>query len=144
MPPYPESRVRVNAGQYTFVRVPPIGNATSLETFVFVRGEAIEVPSIVELNDQSFEFLVFRPYRVAFREKLRKFHPNLTPDLYWNPTEPLAEEVEQWGYELAKTICRLELRRRVWQLLKKGICPEAAMVYQACVSQTDREQKAKL
>ncbi|RMZ87180.1 hypothetical protein DV736_g5594, partial [Chaetothyriales sp. CBS 134916] len=79
---------------YILVQLSVIGGNVTPEPHVIVG--SVQVPSIAQLNDGSWEILVQK----AYLPTLRLQQPNLILSEY-DPLEPLEEDVKYWGYDRA-------------------------------------------
>jgi len=92
-------------------------------------GTVNEVASIEELNDGSGEMAVLKSYCPTLQVMLGKILPGSDVDLNYDPTEPTVSEVENLGYNVAKTLCEYLFIKRAERMVKEG-WPMAAACYE--------------
>ena len=122
--------------QYRFVRLSNAGDGSILEILDTKIGTINEVPSIEKLNDGSWEMVVLQSYCPTLQAILGKIFPGSDVDLHYDPTEPTVSEAENFGYKVAKTICRYLFINRAERMVKEG-WPMAADCYEhlaACIN----------
>ena len=75
------------------------------------------LPSILELEDGSFELVV---HISVLENKLGTLLPGSTIDKQYNPFEPTAWAIKEYGYDIAKKLCREWLYGRAQKQKEQG------------------------
>lgn len=123
----PPSSLGMN--QYTLVRLSKVGDGNILDILDGKIGTVDEVPSIEELCDGSWEMAVLESYCPTLQAMLGKIFPGSDVDLNYDPTEPTVSEVENFGPEKAKAVCKYLFIERAERMVKEG-WPMAADCYE--------------
>jgi len=125
---YLSSPPDLRADHYTLIRLIDVADWSLLETLDTTIGTINEVPNIEELSDGSLEICVLKSYRFTAQGKLGKIFPDSDIELYYNPLEPTAKDVEVWSYDQAKKLHLQWLFERSLRIVSKG-WPAAAAFY---------------
>jgi len=67
-----------------------------------------------------------KSYCLIAQSTLGKMFPDSDIDLHYNPLEPTAQDVEVWGYDKAKKVCRQWLFKRSIRVVSEGWSVAAA------------------
>jgi hypothetical protein len=125
----PESgRVQLDGydfNSYTLVRVSDLEQyAQNLDKL----GNLDKILSIEELEDGSWELPVRKSYLLTLKDKLCKMVPDCIVEPDYDPTEPNAKEVEEFGYERARILRTVKFRDRAERMMRES-WPKAAAFY---------------
>jgi len=87
-----------------------------------------QVPSALELPDESWEIVVLKLHLPALVDKLGKSFPGSHIDQTYDPYEPSKDEVVRFGSDIAKfrRVCEFSIRA---ENMIRDACPEAAAYY---------------
>ncbi len=83
-------------------------------------GNIIQMPSIVSLNDGSWEILVRKGYLPTLQRKLHKIHIRFTLDSEYHPLNPLHQDVEYWGLKNARKLYAIWFIERAVKIIQKS------------------------
>lgn len=122
--PPPGSR----ADQYALVRLSKVEERNILETLDTKIGTANEVPNIEELSDGSWEICILTSHRRTIQDRLGKIFSDSNVELYYDPLEPTATDLEFWDYDTAKKLRQCWFFQRAIRVIKNG-WPAAAACY---------------
>jgi len=131
----------LGTNQYTLVRLSNAGDGNTLNILDTKIGTVNEVPSIEELNDGSWEMAVLKSYCPTLQAMLGKIFPGSDVDLNYDPTEPTVSEVENLGYNVAKTLCEYLFIKRAERMVKEG-WPMAADCYEHLTARINSRWRA--
>jgi hypothetical protein len=106
---------------YTLVRVSDLGHYVYTPDKL---GNFNEILSIEKLEDGSWELPVYKLYLLKLKDKLSDYIVN--PD--YDPTEPNAREVEEFGYEIARILSKDKFHNRAKHMIYEAF-PKAATFY---------------
>lgn len=110
---------------YTLVRVSDLGQyAQNLDKL----GNFDKILSIEELEDGSWELPVRKSYLPTLKDKLCKMVPDCIIESDYDPTEPNAKEVEEFGYERARILGTVRFRDRAERMMRES-WPKAVAFY---------------
>jgi hypothetical protein len=125
-----------NFDSYTLVRVSNLGHyAQTLNKL----GNFDEILSIEELQDGwSWELPVHKSYLPKLKDKLRELAPDCIIEPNYDPTEPNAKEVEEFGYEKARILRSLAFCSRAERLIHEAF-PKAKAFYRDLTEGGDRK-----
>ncbi|KAH7370301.1 hypothetical protein BKA65DRAFT_561928 [Rhexocercosporidium sp. MPI-PUGE-AT-0058] len=112
-----------NFYSYTLVRVSNLGQYARNPDKL---GNFDEVLSIEKLEDETWEVLIYKSQMPALTDKLRKEVPDCVINPDYNPFEPDAREVKEFGYEGAKLLRTRRFRERAERMIH---WPKAAAFY---------------
>ncbi len=116
----------LSADDYTLIRLSNVEDRRLLETFDEMIGPVFEVPNIEKLNDGSWEICILKSYRLIAQSRLSEIFPDSDIDLLYNPLKPTAQNVEVWGHDNAKKVCRQWLFERSIRVVSEGWSVAAA------------------
>jgi hypothetical protein len=85
-----------DCGSYTTVRLSNLGYRLPQEISEKLDkvGNLNQVPSVLELPDESWEMVVLKSYLLELENKLTYMFPGCDVDLDYDPTEPNREDIE--------------------------------------------------
>ena len=83
-------------------------------------GSLNEVPSLELLKDGSFEMIVLQSYCSTLQKEVGRLLPDFSVDLHYDPTKPMQNDVEHFGYEQAEMLTRNRFRERAQRMEKKS------------------------
>ena len=114
-----------NFNSYTLVRVSNLGHyAQTLDKL----GNFNKILSIEDLQDGSWELPVHKSYLPTLKDKLREMVSDCIIDPDYDPTEPNAREVEEFGYETARILSKDKFQERAERMMREAL-PKAAAFY---------------
>jgi hypothetical protein len=125
-----------NFNSYTLVRVSNLGHyAQTLDKL----GNFDEILSIEELQDGwSWELPVHKSYLPKLKDKLREMAPHCIIESNYDPTEPNAKEVKEFGYKKARILRSLTFRDRAERMIHEAL-PKGGAFYHDLIVGGDRE-----
>jgi hypothetical protein len=106
---------------YTLVRVSDLGHYAHTPDKL---GNFDEILSIEKLEDGSWELPVRKSYLPKLKDKL----PDCIIDPDYDPTEPNAREVEEFGYEIVRILSKDKFHDRAKRMIYEAF-PKAATFY---------------
>jgi len=120
----------LHADQYTLVRLFEVEDEDGKvgEIFDTKIGTTHEVASIEELDDGSWEMVVLQSHCRALQDRLGKIFPGSKVDLNYDPVEPVASDLESWGYDRAKKLRERWFSQRAKKMINTA-WPAAAASY---------------
>jgi hypothetical protein len=114
-----------NFNSYTLMRVSNLGHyAQTLDKL----GNFDKILSIEDLQDGSWELPVHKSYLPMLKDKLREMVSDCIIDPDYDPTEPNAREVEEFGYEMARILSKDKFQERAERMMREAL-PKAAAFY---------------
>jgi hypothetical protein len=120
---------------YTLLRLSVLGHcAQTLDKL----GNFDEILSIEELQDGSWELPVRKSYLPTLKNKLRQVVPGCIIEPDYDPTEPNAKEVEEFGYERARILRTATFHDRAERMIREP-WPKAAAFYADLAMGGERE-----
>ncbi|KAG9228937.1 hypothetical protein BJ875DRAFT_446421 [Amylocarpus encephaloides] len=100
---------------YILVRISDLGQcAQNLDNL----GNLDQILSITELEDESWELPVRKSSLPKLKDALYKMVPNCVIESGYDPTEPNANEVKEFGYERARILKTIKLRDRAEHMMR--------------------------
>lgn len=118
----------LRSDQYALIRLSKVENTDVLETLDRKIGTVNEVPNIEELSDESWEICILKSHRRTVQDTLRKIFSGSDVDLYYDPLEPTANDLEFLDYDTAKKLRQSSFFERAIKVVKMG-WPAAAACY---------------
>ena len=94
----------LRADQYTLIRLSKVRDGNMLDTLDTKIGTVNEVPHIDELSNGSWEICILKSHRRTVQDKLGEVFPGSDVDVYYDPREPTANDLEFWDYNTAKKL----------------------------------------
>ena len=110
---------------YTLVRVSDLGRYAQILDKL---GNFDKILSIEELDDGSWELPVRKSYLPTLKNKLCKIVSDCIIEPDYDPTEPNANEVTEFGYERARILRTTSFRDRAKRMMRES-WPKAAAFY---------------
>lgn len=111
---------------YKLIRLYTKADVTAMGTKIRIGSQ--EVPSVIETNTGSWEFLVLESHCCDLKADLRAAFPDSNIDWNYDYTQPAASEVERWGYERASRINRIYFSKTVQEMILQA-SPMVASYY---------------
>lgn len=118
----------LRADQYALIRLSKVEDTNVLEALDMSIGTVNEVPNIEELSDESWEICILKSHRRTVQDMLSKKFSGSDVDLYYDPLEPTANDLECWDYDTAKKLRQSWFLQRAIRVVKMG-WPAAAACY---------------
>ncbi|KAL8868946.1 MAG: hypothetical protein Q9198_008014, partial [Flavoplaca austrocitrina] len=103
---HPSPPPGLRADQYALIRLSNVKDRNVLETLDTEIGTVNEVPNIEELSDESWEICILESHRRTVQDTLGKIFSGSDVDLYYDPLEATANDLEFWDYDTAKKLLR--------------------------------------
>lgn len=111
---------------YKLIRLYTNADVTAICTRIWIGSQ--EVPSLIEINAGSWEFLVLESHCSRLVADLTTAFPDSNIDCNYDYTQPAASEVERWGYKGASRINWINFSKRAQAMILQA-SPMVASYY---------------